>query len=133
MTNSIAEYIWEFIILITLLIASIKFYNWLGTMNTRHPRWFNTPTIPLRLDDPPAPPASIPTSTVSTSSQSRARGSEQVAGPLDPCDHPYTPLPLTDLTTHVFENHFEVWNSIAERNPSPKAWQTEHKRDHNQL
>lgn len=56
----------------------------------------------------------------------------EVPVPFDPADHPYTPATLDTLMTHLYESHFEVWNSLGERSPSPQTWRREHAADHNQ-
>lgn len=88
-----------------LLYATYRLYRWWSAIPVRYPRAFNhAVTIPMKL---PATP--------------------------DPCDHSYKPMSLDNLYTHMFEHHFEVWNAIGDRNPPPKTWHTEHRRDHGQL
>lgn len=49
---------------------------------------------------------------------------------LNTCNHPFDEMPLTELQDHLYEQHFEVWNVIGERSPSPAKWRAEHAADH---
>lgn len=85
---------------LAVLVVVVRW--WLG-VNRRYPGLFSRPLLPVT-------PAS---------------------GPLaDPSDHTFEPLPLTTLTTHMFEAHFESWSGLGERDAAPGAWRVEHAADH---
>lgn len=55
---------------------------------------------------------------------------QYVATAINPCDHPFDELALTDLHDHLYKKHWEVWNVLGERNPAPARWRKEHASDH---
>ena len=52
-----------------------------------------------------------------------------IAYATNTCDHPYDEQPLTDLVSHLYDNHWEVWNMVAE-SASPTKMRREHCADH---
>jgi len=57
---------------------------------------------------------------------------------INPCDHPFTDIPATELYAHLHDGHFEVWNYLlgdarprpGRREPSPGDWRMAHAEDH---
>lgn len=71
-----------------------------------------------------------PPTTASPSPSPVASARRLVAVAQNTADHPYDEMPLSDLQSHLFDAHFEVWNLVGERNPSPGKWRGEHAADH---
>lgn len=100
--------VWDLLVRILALCGLWWAFKFISRANRRYPGAFQTRPI-LTSPTSPAP-----------------------ARPTDPCSHPYSPLPITDLIDHCSQHHFEIWNQLGPRDAPPSRWRIEHATDHRQ-
>lgn len=48
----------------------------------------------------------------------------------NPHSHPFDELGLDKLIEHLYDQHWEVWNTVGEKDPMPSTLRREHAADH---